>query len=106
MWLLNRGGQAPAITIVARDAKALSGWIGNSSDWCTNPNLGESVEACVEKHTYTRSDVLKDVFWGFNRKCCQNSILNDSMVAEDFTMVWQGRFFSVEVGKTMIDKIR
>ena len=101
--LFNRGGQAPAITIVARDAKTLSGWVGNSTDWCRNLKVGESIEECVEEHTYSRSNVLKDVFWGFNHyKCCQISILNDSLVAEDYTMVWQGRFLSVEVPRTMV----
>ena len=60
MWLFNRGVQAPGITIVGRDAKALSGWIGNSSDWCRDLKSSESVEECVEEHTYSRSNVLKE----------------------------------------------
>ena len=96
IWLFNRGVQAPGITIVGRDAKALSGWIGNSSDWCCDLKLSEE---CIEEHTYSRSNVLKDVYWGFYH---QQSILNESLVAEDFTMVWQGRFLFVEVARTMI----
>ena len=99
IWLFNRGVQAPGITIVGRGAKALSGWIGNSSDWCRDLKSSESVEECVEEHTYSRSNVLKDVYWGFYH---QQSILNESLVAEDFTMVWQGRFLSLEVARTMI----
>ena len=100
---LKRGGQAPAITIVGRDAKTLSGWIGNSTDWCQNLKMNESVEECIEEHTYSRSSVLKDVFWGFNTNPYhQQSILNESLVKEDFTMVWQGRFLSVKVPRTMI----
>ena len=84
---LKRGGQAPAITIVGRDAKTLSGWIGNSTDWCRNLKMNESVEECIEEHTYSRSSVLKDVFWGFNTNPYhQQSILNESLVKEDFTM--------------------
>ena len=102
-WALKRGGQAPAITIVGRDAKALSGWIGNSTGWCRNRKLNESVEECVEEHTYSRSDILKDVFWGFNRNpYLHQSILNEGSVTEDFTMVWQGRFLSLEVPRTML----
>ena len=88
---------------MARDAKTLSGWVGNSTDWCRNLKSGESIEECVEEHTYSRSSVLKDVFWGFNHyNCCQTSIWNDSLVAEDYTVKWQGRFFSVEVPRTMV----
>ena len=98
---------APAITIVARDSKALSGWKGNldtgwsgdSSGWCESLKAGESVEECIDDHTYNRSDALKDVLWGFDPN---NSILSDGLIGEDFTMMWQGKFFSYYAQKTMV----
>ena len=55
----NSGGiPAPGITIVARDSKTFKSWIGNSTDWCENLELGESVEDCIEKHTYNGSSIL------------------------------------------------
>ena len=92
---------------MARDSKALSGWKGgsgeewtrNSSDWCENLQPGESVEECIETHTFSREDVLKDILWGFDPN---NSILTEGLVSEDFTMDWQGKFFSFEVPRTMV----
>ena len=84
---------------MARDSEALTGWKGNSSDWCQNLQSGETVEECIEEHTLSRSDVLKDVLWGFDPK---NSILGGNIVAEDFITVWQGRHFSLDINRTMI----
>ena len=61
--------------------------------------MGESVEECIEENTFSRSDVFKDILWGYNPK---NSILADILIAEDFSSVWQGRFFSVEVPRKMV----
>ena len=61
--------------------------------------MGETVEECIEENTFSRSDVLKDVLWGYNPK---NSILTDILIAEDFSSVWQGRFFSVDVPRKMV----
>ena len=92
---------------MARDSKKLSGWkgnsghgwSGNSSDWCQNLKAGQSVQECIDENTYTRSNVLKDVLWGFDP---DNSILSDGKVGEDFTMMWQGKFFSFYAQKTMV----
>ena len=84
---------------MARDSKMLSGWKGNSTDWCQDLKVGETVEECIEEHTFTRTSVLKDVIWGKNS---QNSILDDNLIAEDFTIAWQGKFFSVETQRRMV----
>ena len=94
---------APAITVVARESEVLRGWKGKErfssyGDWCENLEAGESVEDCIDKNTYSRSSALKDVLWGFN---ANNSILSDGLVGEDFTMMWQGKFFSFYAKKTM-----
>ena len=99
----NSGGiPAPAITIVARDSKTFRSWIGNSTDWCDNLKLGESVEDCIEKHTYNGSNILKDVLWGFPYP--QQSLLSDKnvLISQDFTMQWQGIFFTLNIPKTMV----
>ena len=61
--------------------------------------MGETVEECIEENTFSRSDVLKDILWGYNPK---NSILSEILIAEDFTMAWQGRSISVEVPRKMV----
>ena len=71
----------------------------NSSDWCRDSELDESVEKCIEEHTYSRSNVLKDVLWGYNP---QNSILTSNLTAEDFTVRSRGKTISVEVPRTMV----
>ena len=95
---------APGITVVARESEVLRGWKGKErfssyGDWCENLEAGESVEDCIDKNTYSRSSALKDVLWGFN---ANNSILSDGLVGEDFTMMWQGKFFSFSAQKTMV----
>ena len=65
---------------------------------CENLKAGESVEECIDEHTFSRSRTLKDVLWGFDPN---NSILSDGLVGEDFTMMWQGKFFSFYAKKTM-----
>ena len=93
---------------MARDSEALSGWKGSldtgwsgesSQGWCRNLKAGESVEECIDDHTYSRSNALKDVLWGFDPN---NSILSDGLIGEDFTMMWQGKFFSFYAQKTMV----
>ena len=99
----NSGGiPAPAITIVARDSKTFRSWIGNSTDWCDNLKLGESVEDCIEKHTYNGSNILKDVLWGFPYP--QEALLldNNALISQDFTMQWQGTFFTLDIQKIMV----
>ena len=61
--------------------------------------MGQTVEECIEENTFSRSDVLKDVLWGYNPK---HSIKHDGLIREDFTMMWQGRFFSLEVPRKMV----
>ena len=91
---------------MARNSKVLSGWkgssngwSGNSTNWCQNLKEGQSVVECIEEHTYSCSDVLKDVLWGYNPK---HSIKHDGLIREDFTMMWQGRFFSLDPQRTMV----
>ena len=93
---------------MARDS-TVSGWvdIDNSTESkeeygirpCENLKAGQSVEDCIDEHTFSRSSVLKDVLWGFDPN---NSILSDGSVGEDFTMTWQGKFFSFYAQKTMV----
>ena len=66
---------------------------------CENLKAGESVAECIDEHTFNRSSALKDVLWGFDPN---NSILSDGLVGEDFTMTWQGKFFSFYAQKTMV----
>ena len=88
---------------MARNSKAVSGWKGswgeNATDWCENLKAGQSVQECIDEHTYNRSSALKDVLWGFDPN---NSILSDGFLGEDFTMPWQGKFFSFFAQKTML----
>ena len=49
-------------------------------------------------NTFKRNDSIKDVLWGYNSK----SIMSADLVHEDFTMTWQGKFFFINVSKTMI----
>ena len=90
---------------MARDSKGLSGWKGSpdgwseNSPWCENLKPGESVEDCIKDHTFGRSDVVKDVLWGYNPN---NSILTDNLIHEDFTMEWQGKFFALDLQRTMV----
>ena len=66
---------------------------------CENLKAGQSVEECIDDHTFNRSSALKDVLWGFDPN---NSILSDGLLGEDFTMMWQGKFFSFYAQKTMV----
>ena len=90
---------------MARDSKGLSGWKGSpdgwseNSPWCENLKPDESVEDCIKDHTFGRSDVVKDVLWGYNPN---NSILTDNLIHEDFTMEWQGKFFALDLQRTMV----
>ena len=94
-----RGIPAPAITVVAREPNTLLGWKDfNETDWCQNRKENQTMEECIEEHTFKRHDAIKDVLWGYDSK----SIMSDDLVNEDFTMAWQGKFFLVNVSKTMI----
>ena len=95
----NTGGiPAPAITVVAREPKTLLGWKDDfdETDWCQRRKENQTVEECIEEHTFKRQDAIKDVLWGYDSK----SIMRKDLVHEDFTMTWQGKFFFVNVSKT------
>ena len=97
----NTGGiPSPAMTVVARDPNTLLGWKDdfNETDWCHRRKENQTMEECIESHTFKRHDVIKDVLWGYDSK----SIMSDDLVYEDFTMTWQGKFFFVNVSKTML----
>ena len=99
----NTGGiPAPAITVVAREPNFLLGWKDkfNESDWCQSRKENQTMEECIEEHTFKRHDAIKDVLWGWD----SNSIMSNDSVHEDFTMAWQGKFFFVNVSKTMIPR--
>ena len=97
----NTGGiPAPAITLVAREAKTLLGWKDdfNETFWWQSRKENQTMEECIEEQTFRRHDAIKDVLWGYDSK----SIMSNNLIHEDFTMAWQGKFFLVNVSKTMI----
>ena len=103
----NTGGiPAPAITLVAREAKTLLGWKDdfNETFWWQSRKENQTMEECIEEQTFRRHDAIKDVLWGYFSK----SIMSDDMIHEDFTMASFGKFFYVNVSKTMIptDNVR
>ena len=104
----NTGGiPAPAITVVAREPNTLFGWkVGavEETNFCQSRKENQTVEECIEEHTFKSHDAIKDVLWGYFSK----SIMSDDMIHEDFTMASFGKFFYVNVSKTMIptDNVR
>ena len=103
----NTGGiPAPAITVVAREPKTLLGWKDkfNETNWCQTRKENQTEEECIEEHSFKRHDAIKDVLWGYDSK----SIMSDDLIHEDFTMASFGKFFYVNVSKTMIptDNVR
>ena len=99
----NTGGiPAPAITVVARESKTLLGWKDDvdETDRCQRMKENQTMEQCIEEHTFKRPDAIKDVLWGWDSE----SIMSNHLVREDFTMAWQGKFFFVNVSKTMLPR--
>ena len=96
----NSGGiPTPAITVVARELSTLLGWKDDvdETDRCQRMKENQTMEQCIEEHTFKRPDAIKDVLWGWDSE----SIMSNHLVREDFTMAWQGKFFYVNVSKTM-----
>lgn len=54
----------------------------------------ESIETCLEVNTYNQSEMLSDIFLGFNRK---ESIMSQAnMVTEELTRPSFGRYYSIK----------
>ena len=54
----------------------------------------ESIERCLEVNTYNQSEMLNDIFLGFNRK---ESIMSQAnMVTEELTRPSFGRYYSIK----------
>ena len=94
----NTGGiPAPAITMVAREPKTLLGWKDDFNEWCQSRKENQTIEECIEEHTFKKHDAIKDILLGYDSK----SIMSNDLVLEDFTMAWQGKFFFVNVSRRM-----
>ena len=85
----------------AKEPNTLLGWKDdfNESDWCHRRKENQTREECIEEHTFKRHDAIKDVLWGYDPV---KSIMSNDLVHEDFTLAGHGKFFFVNVSKTMI----
>ena len=53
----------------------------------------ESIEACLEKNTYNQSELLNDIFLGFDRK--ESLTTPKNMVTEELAMPSFGRYYTL-----------
>ena len=91
---------APTISIAAWNPETKNGWKGNAS--MTFDLIGANCEDqrpvvdCIEKKTFSKAEVFKDVVLGLTAK---KSVLTqeDQLIREDFTTAWDGIFHAVNV---------
>ena len=75
----------PAITI------AYPGQI--TDDTCFHKN--DSIEDCIQEKTLNWSDIIKSIHLGFTRQ--KKIDLTQELVSEDFTSVWAGRYYTLNL---------
>ena len=95
------GIQAPAITIAAMSPEDSSGWkygFQDASSTCLS-NTNNIDQKCLEQKTYNQSESLNDVILGFQNK--ESLLDQDSLVIEDFTNVWTGRYYTLNISRKL-----
>ena len=72
-----KGTPAPAVTIVVRNDETNSGWeakgqlgsVGFVQTLCSNANTTNAFANCIQKNTYNKSELIRNVRIGSGRVC-------------------------------------
>lgn len=88
---------APTISLVSRDDTSLRGWRGPTKGFYDDPDCAnltnQPLESCIEEKTFSQEEVFADVLLGMEEKV---SLMAEHLWREDFTMSWQGRFYTIQ----------
>jgi hypothetical protein len=105
----------PTITVIARNTITREAWreeplakrdhSGIVEGQCSEYEHLGSIEECIKKKTYEKSDTIEGLILGFNSILTENgpkeTLTDCASWTEDFTTSWGGRSFSVTVPRAI-----
>ena len=102
----SEGIEGPTVTILARNNNTKWGWkqkpVEANEDsealqvQCKDLNQSETVHSCIENETFQWGTVIKDFYVG-GLKEFKQSKMNNTLWIEDFTVGYDGRYYSLTI---------